>query len=342
MIARQMENLEYARICSELHHLCGCRLDNIYQTGDKTFRLRIGKADIVCTLGLRLHETKYIPKTSPQPSNLVMLLRSRLRGRKVESIQQIRNDRIVEFTISGKEGNYHLILEMFGQGNLILIDENQTIIRAFEQRIWNERELLPGRKYTLPPTTHVSPNPTLEELKMEVEKKYAIANFSKIPLGTLYIREVLARSGIEEREDASTIDESRLMRLLQNISLIRAEDDPAIYLDTQNTPIQFSAAKLSILEGKFERRETETLSEAADEYYIAILQEKDKKEEELEEQIKKLSRRIEVQEEEVRKLEKEIAKNSAFAKAIYENFDSAEKKIEEARARGEKKAYLEI
>lgn len=102
------------------------------------------------------------PQTAP---NFAMMLRKHLEGAQLLRIEQVENDRIMRFVISGRnelgdEDRTVLILEMMGRhSNLFLVDEaSQKIIDlikhvpADQNRV---RTLMPGGTYVQPPKQDV-------------------------------------------------------------------------------------------------------------------------------------------------------------------------------------------
>ena len=90
-----------------------------------------------------------------------MVLRKYLLGAKRVNIFQPNNDRIINFTFEnsnelGDKETKILIIEMMGKhSNIILTTENNTIIDSIHHidfEISSVREVMPGRKYILPPS----------------------------------------------------------------------------------------------------------------------------------------------------------------------------------------------
>lgn len=63
-----------------------------------------------------------MPEKADVPSNFTLKLRKHLRTRRLEQVRQLGVDRIVDFVFGSGEAQYHLILEMYSQGNVILTD----------------------------------------------------------------------------------------------------------------------------------------------------------------------------------------------------------------------------
>lgn len=84
--------------------------------------------------GFRIHTSNFQRPTSQTPSNFVAKLRKHLRTRRLSAITQPVGDRVLILTFS--DGQYHLILEFFAGGNLILVDDNFKILAL--QRVVSE------------------------------------------------------------------------------------------------------------------------------------------------------------------------------------------------------------
>ncbi len=87
------------------------------------------------------------------------VLRKHLTNQIVESIEQHEFDRVVEIQTQ----DYKLIAEIFGNGNLILVNKpDNKIIRAIEMRSWASRKIKPKHDYQYPPSS-------INPLKLNVE-----------------------------------------------------------------------------------------------------------------------------------------------------------------------------
>jgi predicted ribosome quality control (RQC) complex YloA/Tae2 family protein len=83
--------------------------------------------------GSRLHTVPAMPPKADTPSNFSLKLRKHVRSRRVESIRQLGVDRVVQITFGTGDATYHLLLEFYAQGNVILCDgayEVLTLLRS--------------------------------------------------------------------------------------------------------------------------------------------------------------------------------------------------------------------
>mmetsp|Transcript_4509 Transcript_4509/g.8679 ORF Transcript_4509/g.8679 Transcript_4509/m.8679 type:complete len:1337 (+) Transcript_4509:102-4112(+) len=81
--------------------------------------------------GIRFHTTNYytVSDNSTQPSPFAMKLRKHLRNLRLENVTQLGNlDRVVDFRFGLGDQSHHLILELYGMGNIILTDSRYVIL----------------------------------------------------------------------------------------------------------------------------------------------------------------------------------------------------------------------
>ncbi|KAK9837244.1 hypothetical protein WJX81_001363 [Elliptochloris bilobata] len=113
----------------------GMRLANLYDIDAKTYLLKMARSGedgekifILLESGTRFHTTQFVKERSEAPSNFTLKLRKHLRTRRLDSVRQLGVDRVVDFTFGSGEACYHLILELYAAGNLILTDANYQIL----------------------------------------------------------------------------------------------------------------------------------------------------------------------------------------------------------------------
>ncbi len=81
--------------------------------------------------GRRLHSTVYAPESPAAPPEFCMSLRRYLRGAWLIGIEQYEFERIVTVTFKTKEGLLKLVVELFGEGNIILTNEKNHDSASF-------------------------------------------------------------------------------------------------------------------------------------------------------------------------------------------------------------------
>jgi predicted ribosome quality control (RQC) complex YloA/Tae2 family protein len=140
-------------IVPDLHKkLVGLRLSNVYDLGKIEFLLKFSSPEakefVIIESGNRIHTTKLDRKTSQIPSFFVQKLRKHIRAKRLTHLEQIGFDRIIDLTFGSGEAKYHLILEFFAKGNVILTDAKYVILSLLRSHeLDSEGEYVPQAKY---------------------------------------------------------------------------------------------------------------------------------------------------------------------------------------------------
>lgn len=110
------------------------------------------------------------------PSNFCDILRKNLTNEIILGIEQKEFDRIVEIETE----SFILILEMFGNGNIILTEKpKKKIIAAIEMRAWKDRVIKRGIEYQYPPLVTNPFSLSLEDFKKRMDEKEIIRILAK-------------------------------------------------------------------------------------------------------------------------------------------------------------------
>ena len=153
-----LSNLDIRLMVRELQKFKRGFLQKLYQPERDTLLLRLyskeaGKGELLITLGSHLCLRKEVPENPIRPSQFIMLARKLLANAIIRDIRQQGFDRIVIFELEKRQKRFLLIFEMFGTGNVALVDkETGTIIRPLIPKSWKDRELRAKRPYQFPPS----------------------------------------------------------------------------------------------------------------------------------------------------------------------------------------------
>ena len=165
-----MSSFDIHRMVDELQILVNARCKKSYQPHHEQLVLRIkpkglSQKDLVIIRGSRLYLSSRDRPMPNQPAPFAMLLRKHLTNARIEEISQIGFDRAISIIFDAKMGKRELIIECFRNGNLILLDENRTIIAPLTHTKIGGRVIKKGIPYE-PPTGAINPYKlTKEELK---------------------------------------------------------------------------------------------------------------------------------------------------------------------------------
>lgn len=141
MPKQRMSTADVAGEVACLRQTClGMRVANIYDLDSRTYLLKLqrsgedgSKTFLLLESGNRFHTTQTLKERRDAPSNFTLKLRKHIRTRRLEDVRQLGVDRIVDFSFGTGEATYHIILELYSQGNVILTDgryEVLTLLRS--------------------------------------------------------------------------------------------------------------------------------------------------------------------------------------------------------------------
>ncbi|TNN61015.1 Nuclear export mediator factor Nemf [Liparis tanakae] len=116
----------------------GMRVNNVYDIDTKTYLIRLQKPDSKAILliesGTRIHSTDFEWPKNMMPSGFAMKCRKHLKSRRLTQVKQLGIDRIVDLQFGSDEAAYHLIIELYDRGNVILTDFEYTILNLLRFR----------------------------------------------------------------------------------------------------------------------------------------------------------------------------------------------------------------
>jgi predicted ribosome quality control (RQC) complex YloA/Tae2 family protein len=215
----EMTAFDIVAVVKELTPLVGGYLDKVFHWDRRNLLLRVnmpnlGRREIVL-LDLRwLYVSSDRPETPEFPSQFAVHLRKLLSNARIEGISQQEFDRVVVIDLM-KEKGYKLVIELFGEGNLLLVSEGR-IVTCLVSKTWKSREVRIGADYQFPPPRF---NPRAQDLAA-FKKAFASSNSdvvrtlaTSINLGGQYAEEVCLRASVEKGTKASKLDEVTVERL---------------------------------------------------------------------------------------------------------------------------------
>ncbi|XP_006985495.1 ribosome quality control complex subunit NEMF isoform X1 [Peromyscus maniculatus bairdii] len=135
----RFSTVDLRAVLAELNaSLLGMRVNNVYDVDNKTYLIRLQKPDFKATLllesGIRIHTTEFEWPKNMMPSSFAMKCRKHLKSRRLVSAKQLGVDRIVDFQFGSDEAAYHLIIELYDRGNIVLTDYEYLILNILRFR----------------------------------------------------------------------------------------------------------------------------------------------------------------------------------------------------------------
>jgi predicted ribosome quality control (RQC) complex YloA/Tae2 family protein len=334
-VQKTLTSFDVAAVILELKkRLQGARIQNIYQKG-RIFTLKLHQPsqpplNLLIEPGKRLHLTSYLVEKPEKPPAFCMVLRKYLRNGVITEVSQHEFERIVILKTRTKEGEFKLVVELFGDGNIILIDPRNLIKHALTFKRMRDRNILRGEPFEHAPSSGRNPlhleSADLLDLKSfeGVGVVRALTRF--LSIGGMYAEETLLRAHLDKNKRCESLGDSELERifnalheLVQPIELGKFE--PCIVADESVGWVDVIPISLRKYDG-LECKRFAGFNEALDEFYAKtlVVQEASVVSEKFGEYMARQQRILDEQRESLEKAKKEAEEMRRVGEKIYAHF----------------------
>jgi len=297
----------------------GCYVSNIYGINRNSLLFKMRHPDkpdtmlMISSIGLWTTSKKI---DAIEPNKLLRRLRSDLLRSKIEKIEQVGTERIAYLTFSNFDNRFVLIIEFFGEGNILLCNYNRKILALMHSIDVRHRQLRVGLEYKPPPQDGSD--------VLDLEKKdFKEALLTSTSIGKIigrslglpkkYVEEIIRLSSIDRAKPSNEISEEEFEVLFDVIkttvsSVVNGKHDPTIITDGEGSdvfPIRFSDDNTGA-------REVSSFNEGLDIIFTEQILQKGKSlySKEAEKRISELQNRLEEQKNAIR-IVQEKSKNIA-------------------------------
>jgi predicted ribosome quality control (RQC) complex YloA/Tae2 family protein len=332
-----MSGIDVKAVTGDLSGKLPLWIDKVYQFDTRTMSIRLNgenkaRYQMIIESGRRAHLVKDLPEPPKNPPQFAMFLRKYLSGGKVLAIHQHGLERILIFDIGKGNLIYRLIIELFDEGNIILAEENYTIIKPLRHHRFKEREIVPRALYVLGPT---DPTASLENLASAIrndERDLVRSLAIGCMLGGTYAEYICRKAGLDKTMPAGTADPGTIFTAVQDLffQVVHAPK-PGIFarhcepIDIwDNDKVQYFS----------------TFSEALEAFYP--LTKAERKTAEAKSTLSKEERILKYQKSAIKKFEDKIEKTEAVVAAIYENYAFVSKVIHSLDSASKTHSWQEI
>lgn len=214
-----MTGFDVRAVSLELDAWSGAYVKKAYMPHYEQIVLRINpkeaeQFDLVIVRGQRVYTSKRDRPMPMTPPSFAMVLRKHLKNARMTKVEQLGFDRVLMFRFDTKHGQRSLSVELFRNGNVILMDENDVILQPLTHASYSGRTIKKGEVY-IPPPAAIDPHTlTLESLKHifdESDRDLVSTLGGKINLGRIYANAVCEHAGLEPNSSAKDADVSLVL-----------------------------------------------------------------------------------------------------------------------------------
>jgi len=368
---RELTSVDLAALVTELNEYRGAKVDKAYLYGDDLLRLRMrdferGRVELLVEVGevkrAHLADPDHVPDAPGRPPNFAMMLRNRISGADFAGVEQYEFDRILSFEFERDDEDTTIVAELFGQGNVAVLDEAGEVVRSLETVRLKSRTVAPGARYEFP-QSRVNPlDVTFAEFcrLMEGSDTDVVRTLAtQLNLGGLYAEELCTRANVEKTLDIAEATEDTYEAVHDAIERLAAqvragEFDPRIYFEASEG--DDASRVIDVTPFPLEEREEsplasepyDTFNEAVDVYFRRFDRSEDDEEPgdsrpDFEEQIAKQERIIEQQQGAIEGFEERAQAERERAELLYANYDLVDEVLRTVRsARAEDVPWDEI
>jgi predicted ribosome quality control (RQC) complex YloA/Tae2 family protein len=275
------------------------------------------------------------------------MLRNRLSGADFAGVEQFEFDRILTFDFERGDENTRVVVELFGQGNVAVLDETGEVVRSLETVRLKSRTVAPGAQYEFP-ASRVNPLSVsydalaarMDDSDSDVVRTLA----TQLNLGGLYAEEVCTRAGVEKTTPIEAAGDDEYRAIHDALADLRTRlrsgaFDPRLYEDdgrvVDATPFPLEEHEREGLDSEA----VDTFNAALDEYFHRLerADDDDSAEEaassrpDFEAEIAKQNRIIDQQEGAIEEFEERADAERRRAELLYANYDLVDEVLSTVR-----------
>ncbi|WP_255195777.1 ribosome rescue protein RqcH [Halorarius litoreus] len=351
---RAMTSVDLAALATELREYEGAKVDKAYLYDDDLVRLKLrdfdeGRVELILETGdpKRAHVAapEHVPDAPGRPPNFAMMLRNRLSGADLADVRQYEFDRILVFEFTREDADTLLVVELFGDGNVAVMNRDHEVIDCLDTVRLKSRTVAPGSIYDFPASRFNPLTATRDQFdaKMDQSDTDVVRTIAtQMNVGGLWAEELCTRAGVEKTlaiDDATDDDYAELFGALERLrdSLQHGQFDPRVYWETDDgertQPVDATPVPLEEYDG-VDCDQYDSFTAALDDYFFDLDREQPKPgsdRPDFEEEIAKYERIIDQQQGAIEGFEREAAAYREKAEAVYAHYDLVDEVLSTVR-----------
>jgi predicted ribosome quality control (RQC) complex YloA/Tae2 family protein len=353
---RELSSVDIAALVSELRAHEGAKVDKAYLYDGGLVRLRMrdfdrGRVELM----LSVEDPKYalaadperVPDAPGRPPNFAMMLRNRIANADLVEVAQYEFDRILTLAFDRGGERTTVVVELFGDGNLAVLDEHGEVVQCLRTVRLKSRTVAPGAPYEFP-ESRLNPLEVsydafvarMDDSDTDVVRTLA----TRVNFGGLYAEEVCARAGVEKTLAIADAGDEAYEALYDAIDRLAADLretrlDPRIYeadgrvVDATPFPLEEREA------AGLDAEAVDSFNRALDRYFHRLAREDEETDEtgepdrpDFEAEIAKFERIIAQQEGAIDEFADDAERERDRAEAVYAHYDLVDEVLTTVRA----------
>ncbi|RLF63327.1 MAG: fibronectin-binding domain-containing protein [Thermoplasmata archaeon] len=333
-VKERMDSFDVSAIVREMQEIVGGWVGKIYQNEDEVaIKVRKeGNKIIFIKNGKWIFMADSRDESKEHPPTFAMTLRKYLNNKKITSIEQVGFDRVVVIKFSN---SYALIIELFSDGNIILVDDDGKILLPIKFRSWSHREIRPKQEYVFPPARTNPFDLSFEsffKILKKSDKDLIRTMVMDVNIPGIWGEEICETAGIEKNMPSSEIDEKDALKIYDSMNnllsrLAEGNFEPVI-LESREGYENVLPFPLKKGEG-YRAIRFDSFNAAVDDFYFKNFYAK--KETVKNTERERLLRQLNQQQDAIKKFEQEAEKKKNEGDAIYANYALCEEIINKVK-----------
>ena len=220
-----MSGFDLRAIVGELSQFAGAYVKKSYMPHYEQIVLRINpkesnQFDLVIVRGSRVYTSNRDRPMPMTPPPFAMVLRKFLKNARMTAVRQLGFDRVLALDFDTKFGQMHLYVEVFREGNVILVDHEGIIIQPLTHAKYSGRILKKGVQYQPPPAAldpHDLDETALQEMFENSDRDLVATLGGKANLGGTHANAVCELAGITANSATAEVDVGKIHQALQTL-----------------------------------------------------------------------------------------------------------------------------
>lgn len=279
---KSFTSLDTAVIARELNaSVSGSRIDNVYRSSSSMLLKikggEIGSGYLLIEPARRMHLTRRIGAKDSR--GWVPTFRAFIRNAVIESVEQIRFERIVRVGLRSKGSELFMYVELIPRGIVSVTSQDSKVLAVTSPIRAKDRDVFPGAKYSLPP-------PLPDVLSESVDILVNMILKSGKSLGSALVRELgippeVVNEIVNEDLRARKVNEINIEKIAEIIGEIKKfmisviKSPTPVIVKVSGRPVGFHPfIPRNLYDDKAEYVKYTSFSDAVDDYFSEVLAER--------------------------------------------------------------------